>query len=515
MKTRTVETAGGRLRGRILASGIYFGAVPFARPPIGELRFAPPHPPEPWPGVRDAMAPGPAAPQLAVGRLGPISQISRLVRGPMSEDCLTLNVSTAATDEGRRPVLVWLHGGGFVLGAGSTFLYDAESLVARGNVVVVSLNYRLGALGFLNLSALSSRPDAPSNLGLRDQIAALKWVRDNILAFGGDPDNVTVFGQSAGAMSLGALLATASSLFRRAILQSGASANISTESESSYVAERFLGALGLAADDLEGLRAESVANLLKAQHSVLLGRSDRIGRLPWQPCVDRDLLPRQPLALLEHDGVRRMEVLIGTNLDEWKLFTSASIALRAMGFDELERRIHRILERRGQGHRSAAEAVALYREITKTRGSRQTAYEAWVAFRSDEYFRIPAIALAESLARIGSKSFMYRFDYPIPAFRRALGACHAAELPLVFGTQRTSWLKPIYLGSKKADRLSTVIQGAWLSFAHSGIPRDLEMSAWPRYDSDSRSTRILAVSGSSQPVLMDPEADARAFWLES
>ncbi len=514
MKTRTVDTTGGRLRGRILESGIYFGAVPFARPPVGELRFAPPHPPEPWSGVRDAMAPGPAAPQLAVGRLGPISQISRLVRGPMSEDCLTLNVSTPAIDEEKRPVLVWLHGGGFVLGAGSTFLYDAGSLVARGGVVVVSLNYRLGALGFLNLAALSSRPDAPSNLGVRDQIAALEWVRDNIQAFGGDPGNVTVFGQSAGAMSLGALLATASPLFRRAILQSGACANISTQGESAYVAERFLGALGLGADDLESLRAQSVKNILKAQHSVLLGQSDRIGRLPWQPCVDRDLLPKQPLAMLEHHGARRIEVLIGTNQDEWKLFTSASIALRAMGFDELERRIRRILQRSGQGHRSAAEAAALYREITKQRGSRQTAYEAWVALRSDEYFRMPAIALAESLVRTGSRSFMYRFDYPIPAFRRALGACHAAEIPLIFGTQRTSWLKPIYLGSKKADRLSTVMQDAWLSFAHSGVPRDSEMSAWPRYDPVSRSTRILTASGPSEPVLMDPEADSRAFWLE-
>ena len=186
-----------------------------------------------------------------------------------------------------------------------------------------------------------------------------------------------------------------------------------------------------------------------------------------------------------------------------------------MGFDELERRIRRILQRSGQGHRSAAAAAALYREITKKRGSRQTAYEAWVAFRSDEYFRMPAIALAESLAQARSTSFMYRFDYPIPAFRRALGACHAAEVPLVFGTQRKSWLKPIYLGSKQADRLSNVMQDAWLSFARNGVPRDTDVSAWPRYDPASRSTRILAASGRSEPVLMDPEADARAFWLES
>jgi para-nitrobenzyl esterase len=417
----------------------------------------------------------------------------------MSEDCLTLNVSTPAVDEQKRPVLVWLHGGAFVLGAGSTFLYDAKSLVAKGNAVVVSLNYRLGALGFLNMSGLSSRPDAPSNLGIRDQIAALEWVRDNIAAFGGDPDNVTVFGESAGAMSLGVLIATASSLFRRAILQSGACVNVSTRSEATYVAQRFLNSLNLAADDLEGLRSVPIASILKAQRSVLMGEIGKMGRLPWH-------------------GTGVVEIILGTNRDEWKLFTSASIALRAMGFDELERRIHRLLERSGQGERSAAAATAIYREITRARGSRRTAYEAWTACRSDEYFRMPAIALAESLTRAGSNCYLYRFDFPIPAFRHSLGACHAAEVPLVFGTQRTRWLRPIYLGSRKADRLSETMQEAWLSFAKNGVPSDKEVPAWPAYNLVERPTRILDATGVSEPVepvLSDPEAESRRFWMES
>ncbi|MCP4204803.1 MAG: carboxylesterase/lipase family protein [bacterium] len=514
MKTVTVDTPGGRLRGRARASGLYFGGIPFARPPTGELRFAPPLPPEPWTGVRDAVGPGPAAPQLAVTRLGPISQISRLVRGPMSEDSLTLNVSTPAIDADRRPVLVWLHGGAFVLGAGSTFLYDAESLTSKGNVVVVSLNYRLGALGFLNLSDLSSRANAPSNLGIRDQIAALEWIRDNIGAFGGDPENVTVFGESAGAMSLGVLVATAPSLFRRAILESGACANVSTRNEAAYIAERFLDTVGLTADDLEGLRSLPVATLLRAQRSALAGDSGKMGRLPWQPAVDGDLLPQHPLTMIGQSGVVPLEVIIGTNRDEWKLFTSASIALRAMSFDELERRVGRLLERSGRSGKSAAAATEIYREITRVRGCRRTAYEAWVACRSDEYFRMPAIELAEALTRAGSNCYMYRFDYPIPAFRQALGACHAAEVPLVFGTQRTRWLRPLYLASKKADRLSEVIQEAWLAFASSGVPSDSELSAWSLYEAAGRSTRILGAAGASEPILMDPEADARRFWLD-
>ena len=515
MKTLTVETRGGRLRGRVLDAGLYFGAVPYAAPPVGSRRLAAPDPAEPWSGVRDAVGPGPAAPQLAVGRLGPISRISRLVRGPMNEDCLTLNISTPALDQRKRPVLIWLHGGAFVLGAGSTFLYDASSLVRKGDVVVVSINYRLGALGFLDLTQLSDRPDSPSNLGLRDQIAALEWVRDNIEHFGGDGANVTVFGESAGAMSIGALLAAAPTLFRRAILESGACTNVSTPSEAAYVARRFLDTVGLDANDLDGLRSLKVETILDAQRSVLLGSSARVGRLPWQPSVDGDLLPQQPSTLLETSGPEHREVLIGTNRDEWKLFTSAAIALRAMGFAELERRIERLLERNETKavRKSASVAAALYRDITRSRGSRQTAYEAWVAFRTDDYFRIPAIELAESLAIAGGKCFMYRFDFPIPAFRHALGACHAAEVPLVFGTQHAPWLRPIYLGSKKADRLSAEIQEAWLSFARSGVPEDSVATAWPIYEIKDRATRILTASGSDQPVVLDPEAEARRFWV--
>lgn len=516
MKTLTARVGGGRLRGRAVDGGIYFGGVPFAQPPIGDLRFSAPRPAEPWSGVRDALEPGPAAPQLAIGRFGPISRISRLVRGPMSEDCLTLNITTPAVDGERRPVLVWIHGGAFVLGAGSTFLYDARSLVRAGNVVVVSINYRLGAFGFLDLRSVSERSAAASNLGLRDQIAALEWVRDNIAALGGDPANVTVFGESAGAMSVGALLAAAPGLFRRAILQSGASANISSPSESAYVTELFLHAVGLEADDLEGLRALPVGTILEAQRSVLPGSSDRFGRLPWQPSVDGDLLPRQPLDLLDERGAGALDILIGSNRDEWKLFTSASIALRAMGYGELERRIERLRARGARDRaaaRSAAAAVALYREIVERRGNRQTAYEAWVALRSDDYFRIPAIELAEVVRARRSNCFMYRFDYRIPAFPHALGACHAAEVPLVFGTQRSPWLLPIYLGRDSADRLSRTVQEAWIAFARSGTPRDSAAGAWPRYESEGRATRILGSPRKEESVVDDPEAAARTFWM--
>lgn len=516
MRTRIVETRHGRLEGRESSSGVFFGGVPFASAPVGELRFAPPGGPRPWTGVRNAQSPGAAAPQLSVTRMGPISWLSRMVRGPMSEDCLTLNLTTPAVDDRKRPVLVWFHGGAFVLGAGSTFLYDPSSLVGNGDVVVVSPNYRLGALGFLDLTSLSSRAEAPSNLGLRDQIAALEWVRDNISAFGGDPARVTVFGESAGAMSLGVLLAVAPHLFHRAILQSGATANVATRAESAYVAERFLAATGLGANDLEGLRRLPVDDILEAQRAVLLGESSRMGRLPWQPSIDGDLLTSRPGPLIEQGVARDVRVLVGTNLDEWKLFTSAAVALRAMSFDELERRIERMLGRIAEpGARDPRRAMELYREVTRIRGSPQTAYEAWVAFRTDDYFRIPAIALADALSAGGSRVYLYRFDQPIPAFRTALGACHAAEVPLVFSTHRTRWLKPIYLGRRKIDELSDVLEQAWLSFSAQGAPKDSAAGDWPRHARTDRVTRILGAPGGLEPVVRDPESDTRAFWMSS
>ena len=165
------------------------------------------------------------------------------------------------------------------------------------------------------------------------------------------------------------------------------------------------------------------------------------------------------------------------------------------------------------GEALTCKAVDLYREATRERGVRDTAYETWAAFRTDEYFRLPAIALADALAQSGAYAYLYRFDYPIPAFRNALGACHAAEVPLVFGTHRTRWLRPLYLGRRAADELAGRMQAAWLAFARSGVPGDAELDAWPGHDPSSRPTRILDAAGRADAVSADPESSIRAFWM--
>ncbi|MGH8674856.1 MAG: carboxylesterase/lipase family protein, partial [Burkholderiales bacterium] len=234
-----VATKYGELLGERGRGVLVFRGIPYARPPVGALRYRPPQRLDPWTGVRDARAFGPAAPQYA----GALASALRFLVGRTSEDCLYLNVWTPAADSGRRPVLVWIHGGAFIIGAGSQSLYDGSVLARRGDVVVVTINYRLGALGFLRLRELSEgRIPATGNEGLLDQIAALEWVRDEIAAFGGDPGNVTIFGESAGAMSCATLLGSprAQGLFHRTILQSGSANNLSSREAATQVAEALL-----------------------------------------------------------------------------------------------------------------------------------------------------------------------------------------------------------------------------------------------------------------------------------
>ena len=239
--SESVLTPSGRLSGTRRRGRVVFRGIPYAQPPVGALRFRAPLPVKPWSGEREAVRFGPSAPQ--VGAENPL--VRRFVGSPagQSEDCLYLNVWTPALDARRRPVLVFIHGGAFLMGSGASALYDGSRLAARGDAVVVTLNYRLGALGSLALrDVLPGGELVDSNLGLRDQTAALAWVRESIAAFGGDPENVTVFGESAGVMSIGALLGApeARRLFRRAILQSGAAHNVSSHTYARRVAELFL-----------------------------------------------------------------------------------------------------------------------------------------------------------------------------------------------------------------------------------------------------------------------------------
>ena len=296
-----VTTAQGQLEGIERHGAWQFRGIPYAAPPVGELRFRPPEPPVPWEGVRSAAEFGPVSWQS----MGGTAQLLGDGERETSEDCLFLNVTTPACDDGARPVMVWIHGGGFVNGSGSVPWYDGTRLVTRGDVVVVSINYRLGALGFLWLGDLDPGRASSGVNGLLDQVAALRWVHDNIAAFGGDPGNVTVFGESAGAMSVATLLAlpAARGLFHKAVAQSGAASNTFSPKVASEITSSIMSRLGVT--DLDGLLAATPEALLDATAKVtgeLFHDPGRISgptgialAMPFQPVVDGEWLPVDPL----------------------------------------------------------------------------------------------------------------------------------------------------------------------------------------------------------------------------
>ena len=408
--------------------------------------------------------------------------------------------------------MFWIHGGAFILGSGSTSMYDGTRLARAGDVVVVTINYRLGALGFLSWKEIASSADhPPANLGTRDQIAALEWVRDNIEAFGGDPENVTVFGESAGAMSTGTLLGIprARALFHKAILQSGAAHNVSRERKSARAARYFAEALDVERFDLETMQKVSVSDLLAAQMqtSMMIGLDD--GLMAWQPCVDGDLIPEQPLEAIARGDAADIPLLNGTNRDEFKLFTFTD--RDRLDDATLVERVHRIAERCDAGdlevERLADKLMSTYGPSVGSRD--RGASQRWVAMMGDRIFHYPAVCLADAHAVHQPRTFSYRFDWSPPLLGRSIGACHGLDLPFVFGGVRGTLFRAGLAIDRHAGRLCDEIQRAWTNFARTGEPHGGDEREWPAYEQKRRSTRML---GPKSRVVKDPHEAARRFW---
>jgi para-nitrobenzyl esterase len=494
-----VTTRSGKVEGRLVGRMHLFRGIPYARAPRGALRWQPPQPEEPWTGVRSARGFGPAAPQNAP-RL-PLAG-TLIGAGPQSEDCLTLNVWTPGLDGAHRPVLVWLHGGAFVLGSGATGLYDGRRLARNADAVVVTLNYRLGALGFLDLGARWPGRFA-ANAGLRDQIAALAWVREHAERFGGDPERVTIFGESAGGMSVATLLGTpaAQGLFQRAIAQSGAAEHVSPAARAAQVSELFLEELG--ARDADALLAAPVPAILAAQNRAAARLGFHEGLLPWQPTVDGELLPLPPREQIAKGLARGVPLLVGTNQDEWKLFTLGDRRGRRLDAAGFERRLGRALSGVDRGRGLVQRACESYRGVRPA--------DAWERFQSERVFHVPAHRLASLHSAHGAPTYAYLFQWTPPALGRWLGACHGIEIPFVFGTLRGTPLAPLFAFAPGAARLSARMQAAWSAFARDGDPGHDDLPEWPAYDATRRATLALGARCRVQDAPFD---EALRFWGE-
>lgn len=491
-----ISTPSGKIEGIEKDGVLQFRGIRYA----SAERFGPPRPVEPWDGVLDASSFGALAPQNP----SPLETMMGAGRSPQSEDCLFLNIFTPSADGEARPVLAWIHGGGFTAGTGSMPWYAGNRLAASGNVVVVTLNYRLGAFGFL---LLDDRPQA-ANCGIRDQIAALEWVRANISAFGGDPGNVTIFGESAGGMSVGTLLGTpgASGLFHRAIAQSGAASNFATRDQARETAARLLEQLDVSEADTQRLLEIDVATILAAQQAVgvdLLGGGHGAPLLPFCPIVDGDLIPEPPLDAIGRGSAAAVPVLLGTTADEWNLFHVMRRAEGGMDDAVLARRVARILP-----PERASEAIEVYR-AGRPHASND---EIFCAIGTDMVFRIPAIRLAEAQSTHRQDTRMYLFSYPSTAFGGALGACHAVDIPFVFDNVDRRGVDMLLGGVDDTTRaLSREVSRAWLAMASNATPEHEGLPAWPPY---SPARRAVMELGRDCRVLDDPGSAERAFWRD-
>ena len=464
-----VATRSGKVEGTERDGIQVFKGIPYAVPPVGDRRWRPPEPEAPWDGVRDATA---FSAQSAQSEFA-MTTLFGGTRPAYSEDSLYLNVWTPACDDAKRPVLFWIHGGAFVWGAADTSWYDGTRFAKHGDLVVVSINYRLGPFGFLHLADRYPELAGSGNAGIVDQIAALEWVRDCIGAFGGDPDRVTIFGESAGGASVSTLLGTprARGLFRGAIAQSGGASWCKTREDAITIADTVIERLGRGTD-LDALFAASTDELIAAMPEF---RENGASSLPFAPVVDGTVLPQPPLDAIRQGNAKNVNVLAGTNANEMTLFVMADPAFASLD-DE-------VIKRRTAATVGSSAVVDNYR----SRYPDLTPQELWVQISTDAVFWIPMVRLLEAQRGHGP-TYAYFFSWPTPVFGGFLKSTHALEIPFVFDNIDTPESAMFTGTGPERQRIADAMHAAWIAFARTGDPGTDALPAWPRYDRDRRAT---------------------------
>jgi para-nitrobenzyl esterase len=478
-RTAPVPTSNGPVRGYRDRGLSIFKGVRYAAPPLGALRFAPPAKPAPWSEPADAVTLG--APAIQVGVAPGDTTGGRSAGDPPApgqpgtdEDCLFLNVWTQGLS-GKRPVMVWLHGGGYANGSGGAAMYDGEALALRGDVVIVTVNHRLNVFGYLHLAELGGHASS-GEAGMLDIVQALEWVRDNIAAFGGDPGNVTIFGESGGGMKVSLLMAmpSAKGLFHRAIIQSGPGLRAVSREAAVKNAAALFDILGLKAGEIDKLRALPAAQIQDAASKA--STEGIVGG--FSPCVDGIALPRDPFTPDAPEISKDIPVLIGTNKDEATLFLFADPRFGDYTEEDLAKRA-----RQAAGDKADALVAALRQTFpdyspSHLAAAAQTAVGMWGG----------SITLAERKAAQGAgPAYMYLLEWETTAARGKLRSPHALEIPLVFDNVAKSLS---FMGRNNPQTLADQMSDAWIAFARTGDPNTPALPAWPAYDASRRATMV-------------------------
>jgi len=505
-----VEIAAGKLRGASAAGIHSFKGIPYGASPTGRNRFMPPEPPQPWAGIRDALAFTGHAWQLPNRpKRRPVLEtlLGAADTTQEGEDCLTLNVWTPGLGDGaKRPVMVWLHGGAFGYGSGNRAVTDGANLARRGDVVVVSVNHRLNIFGFLHLAGIGGEAWAHSgNAGVLDLVAALRWVSDNIERFGGDPGNVTIFGESGGGGKVSVLLAmpAARGLFHRAIIQSGAAIRVSTRERANALAEAVLKELGIGRNECERLQTLPAERLLAAiaPASRAVGRSrwPLLDRYDFGPVVDGNDLPQHPAEPGAPPIAADIPLLIGGTREESAFFLADDDAVwnSTLTAAELRERVAAV---------AGGETDALL-AVYRTAMPQASPADRLIAALTGSNFWIRTVLLAERYAaRPRAPVYMYSLDWQSPAHGGRMKAHHAMDLPFVFDNTEVA---DTTTGAPGARELAARIADTWIAFARNGNPNNPAIPTWPAYTAAERAAMIL---DTACRVVHDPDRDARLLW---
>lgn len=488
------ETSSGEISGYITKKGISaFLGIPYAKPPVGDLRFAAPQEIGKWESTKKTIEFGPSCPQF-IDESEPASLYKQ------DEDCLSLNIWTPGLGGKKRPVIVYIHGGAFTNGGTSDPLYNGATISQRGDIVFASVNYRVNAFGFLYLEDFGAQFKGSGNIAVQDQLMGIRWIKKNIANFGGDPDNITLMGESAGSMSTLILmgLPQAQGLFKKVIAESGASSTLRTKEQASRSTKLFFETAGV--NDVASLRAMPKEKVVKAVKDFLSAGFEglEVDRV-FMPVVDGSIIPVDPMKAIEGGASKGITLLNGTTLDEYRYWINFYDELRFIPLRKMMERNPNLKERvKGKDK----EVLAFYEKKFPD----QTLGDSTLEFVTDSLMRIPHIQVSEAQSKY-SKVWMYRFDWKSQV-KDYLGACHAIELPFVLKTFDSPTNRQI-VGPNPPMELSDMMQDAWIAFAHSGDPNHKGMPEWPAYDAERRATMIF---NTKSEVMNDPDKDVRLFY---